>query len=92
MADEKKDVAAEAPKKAPAKKTADKPAAAKAAPKAAAEKKAPAKAAAATQTDLDSLAAIMEPTLAELGYAHRGAIPPARRATLLEKLAYRRYF
>jgi large subunit ribosomal protein L15 len=47
MADEKKDVAAEAPKKAPAKKTADKPAAAKAAPKAAAEKKAPAKAAAA---------------------------------------------
>lgn len=48
MADDKKDVAAEAPKKAPAKKAASKPAAEKKAPaKAAAEKKAPAKAAAA---------------------------------------------
>jgi large subunit ribosomal protein L15 len=54
MADEKKDVAAEAPKKAPAKKTADKPAAAKAAPKAAAEKKAPAKAAAAKADSADA--------------------------------------
>ncbi|WP_022893864.1 50S ribosomal protein L15 [Agromyces subbeticus] len=53
MADEKKDVAAEAPKKAPAKKTADKPAAAKAAPKAA-EKKAPAKAAAAKADSADA--------------------------------------
>ena len=48
MADEKNDVAAEAPKKAPAKKAAAKPAAEKKAPaKAAAAKKAPAKAAAA---------------------------------------------
>lgn len=48
MADDKNDVAAEAPKKAPAKKAATKPAAEKKAPaKAAAEKKAPAKAAAA---------------------------------------------
>ena len=54
MADEKKDVAAEAPKKAPVKKTADKPAAAKAAPKAAAEKKAPAKAAAAKADSADA--------------------------------------
>lgn len=53
MADEKKDVAAEAPKKAPAKKTADKPATAKAAPKAA-EKKAPAKAAAAKADSADA--------------------------------------
>ncbi|MBM7829620.1 large subunit ribosomal protein L15 [Agromyces cerinus] len=58
MADEKKDVAAEAPKKAPAKKTADKPAAAKAAPKAAAEKKAPAK---ATAAKADSAAAAKAP-------------------------------
>ncbi|SIN93678.1 50S ribosomal protein L15 [Agromyces cerinus] len=58
MADEKKDVAAEAPKKAPAKKTADKPAAAKAAPKAAAEKKAPAK---ATAAKADSAAAEKAP-------------------------------
>ncbi|WP_411962522.1 sulfotransferase family protein [Mesorhizobium sp. CA5] len=45
-----------------------------------------------SSTDLDSLAAIMEPTLADLGYTQRCAIPPARRATLFEKLAYGRYF
>ena len=45
-----------------------------------------------SRTDLDSLAAIMEPTLADLGYTQRGAIPPAQRATLFKKLAYRRYF
>ncbi|WP_176478318.1 sulfotransferase [Mesorhizobium sp. WSM3876] len=44
------------------------------------------------QRDLDALCAIMEPTLSEVGYTQVGDIPPARRATLLEKLAYRRYF
>jgi len=42
--------------------------------------------------DLDALSAIMEPTLADLGYTQRGEIPPVRRATFLERLAYRRYF
>lgn len=57
MADEKNDVTAEAPKKAPAKKAAAKPAAEKAAaPKAAAAKKAPAKAAAAKADSADAKA------------------------------------
>lgn len=45
------------------------------------------------QRDLDALSAIMEPTLADLGYTRRKKeIPLVRRATLLEKLVYRRYF
>lgn len=42
--------------------------------------------------DLDSLSAIMEPTLADLGYTQPAPIPPVRRATFFEKVAYRRYF
>lgn len=45
------------------------------------------------ERDLDALSAIMEPTLAELGYTRRkNEIRPVRCATFLEKLAYRRYF
>jgi hypothetical protein len=42
--------------------------------------------------DLDALSAVLEPTLAGLGYTQPGEIPPARHATFLEKIAYRRYF
>ncbi|MFB6610000.1 50S ribosomal protein L15 [Agromyces sp. NPDC056379] len=73
MADEKKDVAAEAPKKAPAKKTADKPAAAKAAPKAAAEKKAPAKAAAAKADSADAAKAPAKKAPAKAAPAKKAA-------------------
>ena len=67
MADEKKDAAAEAPKKAPAKKAADKPAA---------EKKAPAKAAAAKA---DKAPAEKAPAKAEKAPAKAAAKKPAAK-------------
>jgi large subunit ribosomal protein L15 len=67
MADEKKDVAAEAPKKAPAKKAADKPAA---------EKKAPAKAAAAKA---EKAPAAKAPAKAEKAPAKAAAKKPAAK-------------
>jgi large subunit ribosomal protein L15 len=67
MADEKKDAAAEAPKKAPAKKAADKPAA---------EKKAPAKAAAAKA---DKAGAEKAPAKAEKAPAKAAAKKPAAK-------------
>jgi large subunit ribosomal protein L15 len=67
MADEKKDAAAEAPKKAPAKKAADKPAA---------EKKAPAKAAAAKA---DKATAEKAPAKAEKAPAKAAAKKPAAK-------------
>jgi large subunit ribosomal protein L15 len=67
MADEKKDAAAEAPKKAPAKKAADKPAA---------EKKAPAKAAAAKA---EKAPAAKAPAKAEKAPAKAAAKKPAAK-------------
>jgi large subunit ribosomal protein L15 len=67
MADEKKDAAAEAPKKAPAKKAADKPAA---------EKKAPAKAAAAKA---DKAPAEKAPAKADKAPAKAAAKKPAAK-------------
>src|SRR5215203_2328724 len=67
MADEKKDAAAEAPKKAPAKKAADKPAA---------EKKAPAKAAAAKA---EKAPAEKAPAKAEKAQAKAAAKKPAAK-------------
>jgi large subunit ribosomal protein L15 len=84
MADEKKDVAAEAPKKAPAKKTADKPAAAKAPAKAAAAK-APAKAAAAKADSADAAKAPAKKAPAKAASA-KAAAPKADVAEKREQV------